>query len=58
MTYAVSKSISAFSIKEMEDADSTLLSNATEEETNTLTGSGDSEFEVVTLESDYQVLMI
>ena len=41
--------------QEIDDADSTLLSNAADEETNSKSGIGDDGFEVVTLESDYQV---
>ena len=42
--------------QEIDDPDSTLLSNAADEETNSKSGMGDDGFEVVTLESDYQVI--
>ena len=42
--------------QEIDDPDSTLLSNAADEETNSKSGMGDDDFEVVTLESDYQVI--
>ena len=42
--------------QEIDDADSTLLSNAADEETNSKSGIDDDGFEVVTLESDYQVI--
>ena len=42
--------------QEIDDPDSTLLSNAADEDTNSNSGKGDDGFEVVTLESDYQVI--